>query len=148
MYFYLRHDVTKINVIKANLNVIQTSLSYFLFMKKLPLRTRGTSVSRNFPGNRQDIRKNFNYSFSLLISNTKKTEKNLRKLLQGACDPKRVKARISVTLLVRLCCNFVDCYLIGTLKHFFCITNNFKLQPQQILSDDTIDKFSHQNPLN
>ena len=28
------------------------------------------------------------------------------------------------------------------------ITNNFNLQPQQILSDDTIDKFSHQNPLN
>ena len=75
-------------------------------------------MSRNFPGNRQQIWKNVNYNFSLLISNTKKTEKNLRKLLQGASGPKRVKARISVTLLVRLYCNFVDCYLIGTLNIF------------------------------
>ena len=33
MYFYLRHHLTKINVIKENLNVIQNFLSYFPFMK-------------------------------------------------------------------------------------------------------------------
>ena len=63
MYFYLRHHVTKINVIKANLNVIQNFFILLSIYEKLPLRTRGTSVSRNFPGNWQQLWKNFNYSF-------------------------------------------------------------------------------------
>ena len=41
------------NVIKANLNVIQNFFILLSIYEKLPLRTRGTSVSRNFPGNWQ-----------------------------------------------------------------------------------------------
>ena len=46
MYFYLRHHVTKINVIKANLNVIQNFFILLSIYEKLPLRTRGTSVAQ------------------------------------------------------------------------------------------------------
>ena len=45
MYFYLRDHVTKINVIKANLNVIQNFFILLFIYEKLPLRTRGTSIS-------------------------------------------------------------------------------------------------------
>ena len=36
--------------------------------------------------------KKINHGFSYLISNTKEPEKNLRKLFQGACGPKRVNS--------------------------------------------------------
>ena len=93
MYFYLRQHVTKINVLEANINVTKNVFILLSIYEKLPLRTRGTSVSRNFPGNWQQVWKNVNYSFSQLISNTKEPEKNLRKLLQGACGPKRVNRK-------------------------------------------------------
>ena len=41
------------NVIKANLNVVQNFFILLSVYEKLPLRTRGTSVSLNFPGNWQ-----------------------------------------------------------------------------------------------
>ena len=64
MHFYLRHHVTKINVIKANLNVMQNFFILLSIYEKLPLRTRGISVFQNFPGNWQQVWKNFKYSFS------------------------------------------------------------------------------------
>ena len=42
MYFYLRHHVNKINVIKANLNVIQ----YFFILKITVMDQRDISVPK------------------------------------------------------------------------------------------------------
>ena len=89
MYFYLRHHVTKINVIKVNLNVIQNFFILLSIYEKLPLRTTGTPASWNFPGNWQQVWKL--QFFIINIKHKKQTENNLRKLLQGACGPKGVK---------------------------------------------------------